>query len=90
VPDFKLGEKLFSNCLLVHKLLATGRGEELLQRWDQISPSILLHKCQYVDHPSMLEKKVAIPTLFFLKGFEIFPSHPSSIHYILSLYLALL
>jgi len=57
VPDFKLGEKLFSNCLLVHKLLATGRGEELLQRWDQISPSILLHKCQYVDHPSMLEKK---------------------------------
>jgi len=57
VPDFKLGEKLFSNCLLVHKLLATGCGEELLERWDQISPSILLHKCQYVEHPSMQEKK---------------------------------
>ena len=65
IAGTKLGEKLFSNCLLVHKLLATGRGEELLERWDQISPSILLYKCQYVEHPSMLEKKVAIPTLSF-------------------------
>ena len=90
MPDFKPGEKLFSNCLLVHKLLVTGRGEELLQRWDQIFPSIILHKCQYVEHPSMLEKKVAIPSLFFLKGFEIFPSRPSNINYILNLNLALL
>jgi len=57
VPEFKLGERSFSNCLLVHKLLATGQGEEVLQRWHQVSQSILLHKCQYVKQPCM-EKKV--------------------------------
>jgi len=57
VADFKVKERIFRNCLLVHKLLATGRGEEVLQRWDQISPSVLLHKCQYVEHLST-EKKV--------------------------------
>ena len=47
-PEFKRDNKIFTNALLIHRVLVEGQGEELLKVTQQFSKSILHHACEYV------------------------------------------
>ena len=69
VPEFKHNDQIFSNCLLLHRLLVTGGGEEELLRTKQkLSSSILSHTCKYTEG-SRQPKKVRIPSFLLLYSF---------------------
>ena len=44
-PDFKIGNYNYTGCLLIHYLLANGRGDEVLQRRKELNPSLLAKTC---------------------------------------------
>ena len=46
-PEFKDGGYTFNDCLLLHRLLVTGHGDEVERRRQELSPSLLSHTCQY-------------------------------------------
>ena len=46
-PEFQHDGCTFSDCLLLHRLLANGHGEEVERRRQELSPSLLSHTCQY-------------------------------------------
>ena len=46
-PDFDKDKQTFTNCLLLHYLLATGKGDEVLKRRQELSPSLLSHTCAW-------------------------------------------
>ena len=43
-PEFQHDGHTFNGCLLLHRLLATGQGEEVLRRRQELSPSLLSHQ----------------------------------------------
>jgi len=45
-PEFEHRGETFNDCLLLHRLLIEGKGEEVLRRRQELSPSILKHTCQ--------------------------------------------
>jgi len=45
-PEFEHRGQTFYDCLLLHRLLIEGKGEEVLRRRQELSPSILKHTCQ--------------------------------------------
>ena len=48
-PDFEHDSRTYSNCLLVHRLVVMGIGEELLNRVTELSASVLSHTCEVED-----------------------------------------
>ena len=46
-PGFVHDGYYFKDCLLLHRLLIEGKGEEVLRRRQELSPSILKHICQF-------------------------------------------
>ena len=73
VPEFKHNDQTFSNCLLLHRLLVTGGGEEELLRTKQKLSSILSHTCTYtceytefLSEVSEITNKVGIPAFLLL------------------------
>ena len=56
-PDFEHGGVTWKDCLLLHRLLIEGKGEEVLRRRQELSPSILKHTCQYVGFYSKVRHR---------------------------------
>ena len=46
-PEFKHNGCSYKDCLLLHRLLIEGKGEEVLRRRQELSPSILKHTCEW-------------------------------------------
>ena len=44
-PEFKHGGSYWRKCLLLHRLIIEGKGEEVLRRRQELNPSILQHTC---------------------------------------------
>ena len=48
-PGFVHDGHTFKDCLRLHRLLVEGKGEEVLRRRQELSPSIPKHTCQMGD-----------------------------------------
>ena len=46
-PTFKHGYRTFSNCSLLHKLLITGQGEQVVNRRGELDRDLLSSTCKY-------------------------------------------
>ena len=56
-PEFKHDGFYFKDCLLLHRLLIEGKGEEVLRRRQELSPSILKHTCTFGDFPEVRHRE---------------------------------
>ena len=50
----------FRGCLLLHRLLITGLEDVVLQRKDELSPSLLSHTCNFEENYSLPFEKVSM------------------------------
>ena len=66
-PEFqtKMGNT-FNDCLLLHRLLASGHGEEVERRRQELSPSLLSHTCQIFNKDGWTFKKVRLYVKFIV------------------------
>ena len=48
-PKFKHQDRTFVQCRLLHKLLVTNQEEELLERREELTTSLLTQTCQYKE-----------------------------------------
>merc|ERR1712126_372286 len=48
-PDFEKNGYKFTDSVLLHYLLATGKGDEVLKRRQELSPSLLSRTCKWGD-----------------------------------------
>ena len=48
-PKFKHEDRTFVQCRLLHKLLVTNQEEELLERREELTTSLLNQTCQYKE-----------------------------------------
>ena len=57
-PEFEHGGGTWKDCLLLHRLLIEGKGEEVLRRRQELSPSILKYTCQRADWSEVRHRKL--------------------------------
>ena len=48
-PDFDLDDLTFSNAVLLHRLVATGKEEQVVSRRGELSRDLLSTTCEYGD-----------------------------------------
>ena len=48
-PDFKYNVDIFSNCLLLHQMLITGQGEQVVRMKARLNEDLLKHTCEEGD-----------------------------------------
>merc|ERR1712012_1399474 len=46
-PTFEHRSRTFSKCSLLHKLLITGQGEQVVSRWGELNRDLLTSTCKY-------------------------------------------
>ena len=57
--DFKHDGQTYSKCPLAHRLVVEGFGDELLQRRNELSDSVLSHTCEVTEKNYKKTKKVS-------------------------------
>ena len=58
-PEFKFGTLIFSNVLLLHKLLITGKGKQVVSRRAELDRDLLKKTCQYRPYSGAAVSKVS-------------------------------
>ena len=61
-PTFDHGVLTFSNCSLLHKLLITGQGEQVVSRRGELNRDLLSSTCVYKDSIGRTVSKVRCRT----------------------------
>ena len=72
-PKFKHQDRTFLQCRLLHKLLVTDQDQELLERKEELTTSLLTQTCQYKEGYDTISG-VSVPSI-----------HPSMFHIICGL-----
>ena len=57
--DSKGGHYTFSNCSLLHKLLVTGQGEQVVSRRGELNRDLLSSTCEYENYYGTTISKVS-------------------------------
>ena len=58
-PTFEHGVWTFSNCSLLHKLLITGQGEQVVSRRGELNRDLLSSTCEYKNYYGTTISKVS-------------------------------
>ena len=58
-PEFKFGTLIFSNVLLLHKLLITGKGKQVVSRRAELDRDLLNKTCRYKNSYGITFSKVS-------------------------------
>ena len=61
-PTFQQDDYTFSNCSLLHKLLITGQGEQVVSRRGELNRDLLSSTCEY-DSTSKVRYRVRVSGL---------------------------
>ena len=63
-PKFQHGGKIFSNCSLLHKLLITGQGEQVVSRRGELNQDLLSSTCEYDSTSKVQSQSFRLATKF--------------------------
>ena len=58
-PTFKHDGRTYSNCSLLHKLLITGQGEQVVSRRGELNRDLLSSTCEYKNYYGTTISKVS-------------------------------